>query len=334
MRILVTGGAGYIGSHAVKLFRARGHDVWVYDNLCFGHRQAVPPERLIVADLNDIHRLDHVLLEQRIEAIVHFAAFTFVGESVQQPAKYYANNTINALHLMDCARRHGIWRFVFSSTAATYGIPEEMPITEDTPQKPINPYGSSKLAVERALRDYVPAYQWGAAILRYFNASGASPDGDIGEDHDPETHLIPLVIQAALGRRPHIQIFGTDYPTPDGTCIRDYIHVDDLAAAHLLALEQMQPGQEMIFNLGIGRGYSVREVIRAVEEVSGKKVPVQETARRAGDPPVLVASSEKIRRQLGWQPHYTDIRAIVETAWRWHSTHPGGYANSRLPAAL
>jgi UDP-glucose-4-epimerase GalE len=325
MRILVTGGAGYIGSHAVRLFGARGHDVWVYDNLSCGHRSAVPRDRLIVGDLNEVHRLDQLLVEHGIEAVVHFAAFTYVGESVRDPGKYYQNNLVNTLGLMECLRRHSIWRFVFSSTAATYGIPERVPITEDEPQQPINPYGSSKLAVERALADYAAAYGWGFAALRYFNASGASPDGTIGEHHDPETHLIPLVIQAAVGQRPHIEVFGTDYPTPDGTCIRDYIHVDDLAEAHLLALERLQHGSALRFNLGIGRGYSVREVIRTVEEVTGKSVPVKEGPRRAGDPPALVASSDRIQRELGWRPKYTDLRAIVETAWNWHRNHPRGY---------
>ena len=325
MRILVTGGAGYIGSHAVKLFLERNHDVWIIDNLSFGHRAALPADRLIVADLNEIHRLDQLLVERRIEAVVHFAAFAAVGESVQDPAKYYLNNLVNTVNLMECLRRHGIGRFVFSSTAATFGIPEKSPITEETPQNPINPYGQTKLAMEKALSDYARAYAWGFAALRYFNASGAAADGSIGEDHTPETHLIPLIIQAATGKRPHIEIFGTDYPTPDGTCIRDYIHVDDLADAHLLALENLKPGAELKYNLGIGRGYSVREVIRAVEEVTGKKVPVKEGPRRPGDPPVLVASSAKIQKELGWRPRYTDIKAIVETAWNWHKNHPKGY---------
>jgi UDP-glucose-4-epimerase GalE len=325
MRILVTGGAGYIGSHAVKLFLARGHDVWIYDNLCMGHRQAVPGDRLVVGDLTEIARIDHVMVERRIEAVVHFAAFSFVGESVREPAKYYQNNLVNTLNLMECVRRHRVGRFVLSSTAATYGTPERMPITEDTPQAPINPYGSTKLAIEHALSDYAHAYGLGYAALRYFNAAGAHPDGSIGEDHDPETHLIPLVIFAATGKRPHIEVFGTDYPTPDGTCLRDYIHVDDLAEAHLLALEKIGPGSELRYNLGIGRGYSVREVIRTVEEVTGKKVPVKEGPRRPGDPAVLVASSEKIQHVLGWRPRFADLRAIVETAWNWHRSHPRGF---------
>ena len=325
MHILVTGGAGYIGSHAVKLFLERGHDVWVYDNLIYGHRAAVPADRLIVGDLNETHRIDQVLLERRIDAVVHFAAFAAVGESVQHPAKYWQNNVVNTLNLMECLRRHNISRFVFSSTAATFGTPAQMPITEQTPQQPINPYGMTKLTVEYALADYAHAYKWAFAALRYFNASGAHPDGTIGEDHTPETHLIPLIILAALGKRPHIEIFGTDYPTPDGTCVRDYIHVCDLADAHLLALEKLQPGQQMHYNLGIGRGYSVREVIAAVEAVTGKKVPIKEGPRRAGDPPVLVASSEMIQKELGWKPRFTDIKTIVESAWAWHKAHPKGY---------
>jgi UDP-glucose 4-epimerase len=325
MRILVTGGAGYIGSHAVRLFGSRGHEVWVYDNLSFGHRGAVNPDRLIVGDLAETPRLDQALVEHRVEAVVHFAAFAYVGESVRDPRKYYQNNLVNTLNLMECMRRHRVGRMVFSSTAATYGIPGSVPITEEEPQRPINPYGQTKLAVERALADYAVAYGWGYAALRYFNASGASPDGTIGEDHDPETHLIPLVFQAALGQRPHVEVFGTDYPTPDGTCVRDYIHVDDLAAAHLLALERLEPGKGLCYNLGIGRGYSVREVIRTVEEVTGKPVPVKEGPRRAGDPPALVASSEKIQRELGWKPRYTELRPIIETAWNWHRSHPKGY---------
>jgi UDP-glucose-4-epimerase GalE len=325
MRILVTGGAGYIGSHAVRLFLSKGHDVWIYDNLSQGHRKAVPADRLIVGDLDEVPKLDHTLLIHRIEAVVHFAAFTYVSESVQDPGKYYRNNLVNTLNLMECLRRHQIGRFVFSSTAATYGIPDTIPITEDEPQRPINPYGSGKLAVERALADYAAAYGWAYAALRYFNAAGASPDGTTGEDHDPETHLIPLVLQAVLGQKPCIEVFGSDYPTPDGTCIRDYIHVDDLAEAHLLALERLEPGKGLCYNLGIGRGYSVREVIRTAEQVTGKAVPVKEGPRRPGDPPVLVASSDKIQRDLGWKPRYTELRPIIETAWNWHRKHVRGY---------
>ena len=222
-------------------------------------------------------------------------------------------------------RRNGVARFVFSSTCATYGVPANVPITEETPQAPINPYGQTKLAFEKMLADYAAAYPLGYAALRYFNASGASPDGTLGEDHTPESHLIPLVLQVALGQRPHISVFGTDYPTPDGTCVRDYIHVDDLASAHRLAIERVEPGQGRVYNVGIGRGYSVREVIRTAEEVTGVSIPVVEGARRAGDPPALVASSDKIRRELGWSPRYPELRPIVETAWRWHRSHPQGY---------
>jgi UDP-glucose-4-epimerase GalE len=329
MRILITGGAGYIGSHAVKLFLARGHDVWVYDNLSAGHRAAVPADRLIVADLADLPRLDNALLMHRIESVVHFAAFAYVGESVSDPGKYYQNNLVNTLGLMECMRRNRIGRIVFSSTCATYGTPQKVPITEDEPQRPINPYGAGKLAVERALADYASAYQWGYAALRYFNAAGASSDGSIGEDHQPETHLIPLVIQTAMGQRPAIEIFGTDYPTSDGTCIRDYIHVNDLAEAHMLALQHLELGKGDCYNLGIGRGYSVREVIKTVEEVTGKPVRVKEGPRRAGDPPVLVASSEKIQRALGWKPRFTELRAVVETAWNWHRGHPKGFRDRK-----
>jgi UDP-glucose-4-epimerase GalE len=326
MRVLVTGGAGYIGSHAVRLLLARGHEVTVYDNLSAGHRAAVPAERLIVADLAEKERLDHALVVGRIEAVMHFAASALVGESVRDPAKYYRNNTVNTLYLLEALRRHGIGRFVFSSTCATYGVPQKVPITEDERQAPINPYGNSKLAVERALADYAAAYDWGYAALRYFNAAGASPAGDIGEDHDPESHLIPIVLQAVLGQRPYVEVYGTDYPTPDGTCIRDYIHVDDLAEAHLLALEALAPGKHLIYNLGTGTGHSVREVVRTAEEVTGRPVPVREGPRRPGDPPLLVASAEKVQRELGWRPRY-DLRAIVETAWKWHSSHPKGYAD-------
>jgi UDP-glucose-4-epimerase GalE len=327
MRILVTGGAGYIGSHAVRLFLARGHDVWVYDNLSEGHRAAVPEGRLLVGDLADLGHLDHEVVVRRIEGVVHFAAFGYVGESVRDPGKYYQNNLVNTLNLMEVLRRSDVGRFVFSSTCATYGTPERVPIVEEEPQRPINPYGAGKLAVERALADYAAAYGWGYAALRYFNAAGASPDGTIGEDHDPETHLIPLVIQAAMGRRPSVEVFGTDYPTPDGTCVRDYVHVDDLAEAHLLALERLGPGQGLRYNLGTGRGYSVREVIRTVEEVTGRSVPVKEGPRRPGDPPVLVACSDKVQRELGWRPKYTELRAIVETAWNWHRKYPNGYGD-------
>jgi len=325
MRILVVGGAGYIGSHTVRLLLKRGHDVRIFDNLSMGHRPSVPVERLIVGDLKDLDHLDHVLLINRVEAVLHFAADAAVGESVVNPAKYYQNNLVNTLNLLERMRRHDVSRIVFSSTCATFGVPDRLPITEETPQKPINPYGWTKLLIEQALADYAAAYEWGFAALRYFNAAGAAPEGDIGEDHTPETHLIPLIFQTLLGQRPYIEVFGTDYPTTDGTCIRDYVHVDDLAEAHILALEKLQPGTAMKYNLGTGKGCSVREVIAAVEAVTGKKVPTKLGPRRSGDPAELIASPAKIMKELGWRPKYFEIEPILETAWRWHRTHPKGF---------
>jgi UDP-glucose 4-epimerase len=329
VRILVTGGAGYIGSHAARLFLERGHEVWVYDNLSRGHAQAAPTGRLIVGDLADVPMVETLLRDKRIEAVVHFAAFTYVGESVQNPALYYRNNVVNTLNLLEAMSRCNVQRLVFSSTAAVYGVPDHVPITETEPRKPINPYGRAKLAVEWFLEDFAQAYGLAYGALRYFNAAGAAAAGDLGEDHDAETHLIPLVLQTALGQRPHIQVFGTDYPTPDGTCIRDYIHVDDLAEAHLLALERLEAGRGLHCNLGTGRGYSVREVIRTCEEVTGRMIPVLEGPRRAGDPPVLVASPERAFRELGWKPRYLELKDIVASAWRWHQRHPQGYSTKQ-----
>ncbi len=327
MRILVVGGAGYIGSHTVRLLLQQGHDVRVFDSLASGHRAAVPADRLIQADLADTGALDHAFIAHRIEAVMHFAALCYVGESVLQPAKYYHNNVYLGLQLLEAARRNGVKRFVFSSTAATYGNPDKVPITEDMPQRPCNPYGNTKLAFERALADYAPAYGMGYAALRYFNAAGASSDGSIGEDHDPETHLLPIVLQVAMGQRPHLDIFGTDYPTADGTCIRDYVHVEDLAQAHLLALEKLTDGAGLHYNLGTGGGYSIREVVTTAEQVTGKKIPCKEAPRRAGDPAELVASSAKIRKELGWKPRYPELGGILETAWKWHKSHPNGYGD-------
>ena len=326
MRILVTGGAGYIGSHTVRLLLARGHEVTVYDNLSAGHRAAVPAERLVVGDLRDVDHLDHTLVVNRIEGIVHFAASCYVGESVTEPSKYYLNNLSNSLNLLERVRRHGIGRFVFSSTCATYGVPTAVPITEEEKQLPINPYGNTKLAFERMLADYAPAYGIGYVALRYFNAAGAAGDGSLGEDHDPETHLIPNVLRVALGQKSHVDVFGTDYPTADGTCIRDYIHVEDLAQAHALALEKIVPGVGQQYNVGTGKGNSVREVILIAEAITGRTITVKHGPRREGDPPELVASAEKITRELGWKPHYPDLQSIIETAWNWHLMHPKGYA--------
>jgi UDP-glucose 4-epimerase len=325
MRVLVTGGAGYVGSHSAKLLAASGHDVTVVDNLAEGHRAAVGKLPLVVADLLDRERITALIQEHRIEAVMHFAAFAYVGVSVTEPAKYYHNNIVGTLALLDAMRACGINRIVFSSTCATYGNPQHVPITEDHPQNPISPYGFTKLAIEHALADYSRAYNLGYAALRYFNASGAAADGTIGEDHDPETHLIPLVLQVALGQRPYAEIFGIDYPTPDGTCVRDYIHVDDLATAHLAALEKLKPGDELKLNLGTGQGASVKQVIDRCREVTGHPIPTREGPRRPGDPPELVADPSAAKRELGWEARHKNVRTIIESAWRWHSKHPRGY---------
>lgn len=325
MKVFVTGGAGYIGSHAVRLLSRAGHDVWVYDNLSCGHRAAVPDGRLIEGELMDRPRLVEAMRAKQIDAVMHFAAFAYVGESVTDPGRYYQNNVVASLNLLEAMREAGVGRIVFSSTTATYGVPQRVPITEDEPQRPINPYGFGKLVIERALADYAAAYGLRYAALRYFNAAGASPDGDLGEDHRPETHLIPLVLEVALGKRPHVTIFGDDYPTPDGTCIRDYVHVDDLGAAHVAALEKLAESAALQLNLGTGRGYSVREVIEACRRITGHAIPTKPGPRRAGDPPELVADARRAGQVLGWRPQYADIESIVRTAWRWHSTHPGGY---------
>ena len=318
MRIMVVGGAGYIGSHTARHLRAAGHEARALDNLSVGHAWAAPD--LVRGDLADRDGLEAALRDFRAEAVMHFAAHASVPESVADPAKYYRNNVVGTLNLLDAMRAAGVPRLVFSSTCATYGEPAAMPITEATPQAPVNPYGYSKLASERAIADYARAYGIGGVALRYFNASGAAADGSLGEDHTPETHLIPLVLQVALGTRPHIAIFGTDYPTPDGTCVRDYIHVEDLAEAHLRAVTLAEPGTYRAYNVGTGRGFSVREVIDACREVTGRPIPAVEHPRRAGDPPMLVASADALRRDTGWEPRYTEVRPIVETAWRWHKS--------------
>lgn len=326
MNILVTGGAGYIGSHTVKELLAEGHNVVTFDNLFKGHRAAVTGGEFIHGDLQDNDLLQATLRDYDIEAVVHFAADSLVGESMEQPAKYYQNNIVNGLNLLNAIVRQGVRHMVFSSTAAVYGEPVEMPITEDFPKAPTNNYGLSKLMFEQILTTYEKAYGLKSVSLRYFNAAGADPSGEIGEDHSPETHLIPLVLQAALGLRDQITVFGTDYPTPDGTCVRDYIHVTDLARAHILALEALAGGErDGVYNLGNGKGFSVREVIDVAREVSGCDIPVAEGERRPGDPAVLVAGSERAVRELGWRPKYNDLRTIVETAWKWHREHPEGY---------
>jgi UDP-glucose-4-epimerase GalE len=325
MNMLVIGGAGYIGSHAARLLHRSGHGVWVYDNLTTGHRAAALPGRLIEGDLSERSKLVDVLRDKKIEAVMHFAASALVGESVVNPAKYYQNNVVGTCLLLEAMRAASVTKIVFSSTAATYGNPTRVPITEQEPQRPINPYGFTKLVIEHALRDYAAAYGWGYAVLRYFNASGASADGEIGEDHDPETHLIPLVLQVALGQRDSVTIFGADYPTEDGTCLRDYVHVDDLAAAHLAALERLPVGSGLEMNLGTGCGYTVRQVIEACRRVTGHAIPVQVGARRPGDPAELIADSSLAQRTLNWRPNYIDIDALVDSAWRWHRAHPRGY---------
>jgi len=325
MHVLVTGGAGYIGSHAVRALLRAGHEVTVYDNLSLGHRQAVPPERLEVGSLHERERLAELMSGRHIDAVMHFAAFTLVGESVTDPQKYYLNNVGGSLSLFSAMRDANVRRCVFSSTAAVYGEPERVPIPEDAPLLPVNPYGFTKLAIERALADFAHAYGWGTAALRYFNAAGAHPSGEIGEDHRPESHLIPLVLQVALGQREAIQVFGDDYPTPDGTCVRDYIHVEDLAAAHVLALEQLTDGISLQANLGVGRGYSVREVIETCRKITGRTIAERITERRAGDPASLVADATRAAELLGWRPQSSDLATIVESAWRWHRAHPNGY---------
>ena len=318
--ILVTGGAGYVGSHACKALSENGFLPITVDNLVYGHEWAVKWGPLVRGDISDRAVLDHVFSTYKPVAVLHFAAFAYVGESVVSPDKYYRNNVAGTIALLDAVRAHGCSKLVFSSTCSTYGIPHTIPIKEDHEQKPINPYGQSKLMIEQILRDYEKAYGLRHAILRYFNAAGADLEGEIGEDHDPETHLIPLVIQAALGQRKSIEIYGTDYPTPDGTAIRDYIHVTDLANVHVLALQHLIQGKESLsLNVGTGTGHSVREVIRAVKSASKLEVPTRESARREGDPPVLVAEPGEAFKTLGWRPQHSDLHTIVDSAFRWHS---------------
>ena len=325
MKVLVTGGAGYIGSVIADELLEAGHEVVVFDNLSHGHRAAVPKNaQLIVGDLADRGRLDQLLRSQVFDAVMHFAALIEAGESMKVPEHFFRNNTANALTLLEAMLAAGVRRFVFSSTAALFGNPERTPIEENDALHPTNAYGESKLLVERMLTWFHQIHELRYASLRYFNAAGAaSPDK--GEAHQPETHIIPLILQVALGRREHVNIFGADYPTPDGTCVRDYIHVSDLARAHLLALHALENSSPLIYNLGNGQGFSVRQVVEVARKVTGHPIPVIESPRRPGDPAVLIASSEKIRRELAWQPRFQDLESIVRSAWQWHRSHPDGF---------
>lgn len=301
----------------------------VLDNFAYGHRRALAPDVTVHdADLGDETAVKRILLAEKIDAVMHFAAFCYVGESVTDPLKYYLNNCAATLHLLNAMLQVGVKKFIFSSTCATFGVPATLPIHENLPQAPINPYGQTKLDIENALKALAPATGLSFAAFRYFNAAGAAEDGSIGEDHHPETHLIPVAIDVATGKRPHLELYGTDYPTPDGTCQRDYVHVDDLSRAHIAAFEKLStPGTQLFYNLGTGRPTSNREVIRAVEKITGRAVKVIEKPRRPGDPPALYADSAKAQRELGWKVKFTEIESIVATAWKWHSTHPRGYAD-------
>lgn len=330
MNILVTGGAGYIGSHAVKALREKGHNVAVLDNLCRGHREAVPEDvPFYQLDLHDTGLIEAVFHTHKIETVMHFAAYTAVGESVRCPIEYYRNNTAGALSLLQAMKNAGVKKLIFSSTAATYGEPTQIPVHETDRQLPINPYGWSKWMVERILKDIsVSDPEFGFTALRYFNVAGAAADGSLGEDHQPETHLIPNILFAALGKRDKFTVFGTDYPTPDGTCIRDYVHIDDLISAHILAMDALAPGVARFYNLSIGHGYSVKEILDSAEKTIGQKLPVEYGQRREGDPATLYASSEKIQQELGWKPVHTDVGEQIETAWNWFKAHPNGYAGN------
>ena len=325
--ILVTGGAGYIGSHTVLALQREGYEVIILDNLIDGHREVaeqILKAKLIVGDVSDRSLLDKIFQEHNITAVMHFAAYAYVGESVANPAKYYRNNVYSTLVLLEAMLAAQVNKLVFSSTCASYGIPQQIPIGETHPQNPINPYGTTKLAVERMLQDFERAYGLKSVIFRYFNAAGAEPNGLLGENHNPETHLIPLVLLTALGRRSSVKIFGTDYPTGDGTCIRDYIHVCDLALAHVLGLDYLiEQSQSNIFNLGNGNGFSVREIIEVSKKVTGRSIRVDEVPRRTGDPAILVGSGAKAKAELGWQPQYANLEQIITHAWQWHLQQHG-----------
>ena len=328
MNVLVVGGAGYIGSHMVRMLDQENHRVVTLDNLSTGFKEAVTAGDFYEGDLGNRQLVQEILRQHQIDAVMHFAACALVGESVENPAKYYQNNVVAAIELLEAMRAERVKRIVFSSTCATYGTPTIVPIAESENQEPINPYGFTKLVLEHALQDYCNAYDFGFAALRYFNAAGASPTGDIGEDHDPESHLIPIVLQVALGQRSHVTVFGDDYPTADGTCIRDYIHVDDLARAHLSALEKLQPGSAFKINLGTGSGHSVKEVIETCREITGLPIPEEIGKRRAGDPAELVADASLAKEVLGWTPQIASLKDIIQSAWNWHQSHPKGYANA------
>ena len=323
---LVVGGAGYIGSHVVKELIAAGHEVIVLDDLSKGHREAVAAGAFLEGDLGDHVLLDRIFSEQRIDCVMHFAAYSLVGESVEDPLAYYDNNTGKTARLLTAMKVHGVLRFILSSTAAVYGEPEQIPISENASLDPTNPYGKSKLFIEKILEDCDRAYGLKFTALRYFNAAGADESGEIGEDHELETHLIPLVLEVALGKRTHIDIYGTDWGTRDGTCVRDYVHVTDLGDAHILAAQRlMDGGSSAVYNLGCEKGYSVKEIVEVARKVTGHPIPVREAGRRPGDPERLVASSEKIKSELGWKPRFDDPEKIVATAWNWHRNHPGGF---------
>ena len=333
MNILVTGAAGFVGSVVCDALVRANHRVIAYDDLSRGHRRAVPAGiELVVSDVADRAALDRLFETQRADAVMHFAALIEAGESMQVPERYFRNNISNTLTLLEAMLAHGIERFVFSSTAAVYGEPEQMPLEESTPLRPTNAYGESKLVVERMLDWFHRIHGLRYASLRYFNAAGAV--GDLGEDHRHESHLIPLALKVALGQRDYLAIYGTDYPTPDGTCVRDYIHVADLATAHLLALDALGQQARLVYNIGNGRGFSVRQVVEVARRVTGHPIPVVEMSRRPGDPAILVANSEKIRRELKWRPKYVELETIVASAWEWHRRHPNGYAEDQraIPA--
>jgi len=331
MRVLVTGGAGYIGSHMVKELLLKGYHPITIDNLKEGHREALVGGDFFCGDLGDIEDVRYVFDKYQVEAVIHFAASCYVGESVSQPLNYYFNNLVNGLNLLKIMVESGVKKLIFSSSCAVYGNPLKIPMKEDHPQAPVNPYGNTKQMFEKILADHERAYGIKYISLRYFNAAGATPGGEIGEDHSPETHLIPLILHAAAGKKESIEIFGSDYDTPDGTCIRDFIHVTDLAQAHILALEYLgYTSKSDCYNLGTGKGYSVKEIIKISQEITGKSIPYQEIGRREGDPPALVADAKKIKEELGWEPKFSDIRIIIQTAWEWHSKHPDGFRNKSI----